>query len=273
VSEIGMVEPEKVVEQKALAIPDQAKAIKVTDKETMGKADEMQKNIAAMIKEIDGVFEPMAQKAFAAHREITGKWKTIKAPLEAADKTLKEGVKTYLRAERERAEAEERRLADIARKEEEERRRMEAQRLADERKAEEDRRIAEAEAAQKAGDEAKAAQIIEDAANAAEQAKAQETAIIAEPIYIAPVRVEQEVVKVDQRKYRTVWKAEVVDREALIIYIAEQLSKAAKTQSPAERSVYKEYAQALTPNDSWLNSKARSLGAQLVIPGVRVYEA
>lgn len=263
--------PEEEAKIKALAIPDQAKAIKVVDKATMSRANEMQKIITDMIKEVDGVFEPMAQKAFAAHRAITSKWKEIKAPLEEADKTLKTEVKTYLRLERERAEAEERRLMEIARKEEEERRRIEAERLAVERKAEEDRRIAEAEAAQKAGDAARAEEIMEEAALAAEEAKAQETAIIEEPIYVAPVRVEQNTVKVDGRKYGTKWKAEVVDKEALVLFIADMIRKGKEIKG-MEGTVYREFLNGLDVNARWLNQKAAANGASLMFPGVRVFE-
>jgi tetratricopeptide (TPR) repeat protein len=231
---------EKEVAHKALAIPDQAiKAIKVVDKETMSRADAMQKVIADIIKEIDGVFKPMADKAFQAHRAVTGKWNEIKAPLIEADKALKGEVKTYLRAEQERAEAEQRRLAEIARKEEEE------------------RRLREAEALERAGN-------IEEAA-----------AVIEEPIYVAPVTVEREIIKVDNRKYRTIFKARVIDKTAFIIHVADMLKKGQALMKAGERAqagVYLEYADALDIKEGWINKKAASQEKNLSIPGLQAYE-
>ena len=172
------LEPE--VESRALAIPEQAKLITVTDNESMEKANTFKLDIKAMIKEVDEFFKPMADKAFAAHRAITGKWNETKAPLKTADDHVTNQVKLYLAEVRRKQEAEEARLREIARKEEEE------------------RRLAEAEALEQEGRPEEANEIL------------------SEPItYVAPV-VHIETPKVDNRMYRTQLKVRVKDRMAFL---------------------------------------------------------
>lgn len=183
---VQLADETNAVEQKALAIPDQAKLIVVSDKDSMAMADNTVEAITAMMKEVDTVFKPMADKAFAAHREITGRWKTIKQPLDDAKTYLVNQVKSYQRKVREEAEAEQRRLAEIARKQEEE------------------RRLAEAIEAEKEGN-------VEEA-----------QAIIEEEMFIPTPIVKPDVPKVDNRKYATRWAWKVTDinkvpREYLIV--------------------------------------------------------
>ena len=164
------------IESKALAIPEQAKLITVTDNESMERANTFKLDIKAMMKEVDDFFKPMADKAFAAHRAITRKWNETKAPLKAADDHVTNQVKFYLAEVRRKQEAEEARLREIARKEEEE------------------RRLAEAEALEKEGRPEEAEEVL------------------SEPItYVAPV-VHIETPKVDNRMYRTQLKVRVKNR-------------------------------------------------------------
>lgn len=164
------------IESKALAIPEQAKLIAVTDNASMERANTFKLDIKAMMKEVDDWFKPIADKAFQAHRAITGKWNETKAPLKAADDHLTNQVKLYLAECRRIQEAEEARLREIARKEEEE------------------RRLAEAEALEKEGRPEEAEEIL------------------SQPVtYVAPV-VRVETPKVDNRMYRTQIKVRVKDR-------------------------------------------------------------
>lgn len=164
------------IESKALAIPEQAKLIAVTDNASMERANTFKLDIKAMMKEVDDWFKPIADKAFQAHRAITGKWNETKAPLKAADDHVTNQVKLYLAECRRIQEAEEARLREIARKEEEE------------------RRLAEAEALEHEG----------------RQEEAEE--ILSQPVtYVAPV-VRVETPKVDNRMYRTQIKVRVKDR-------------------------------------------------------------
>ena len=164
------------IESKALALPDQAKLITVTDNDSMERANTFKLDIKAMIKEIDEWFKPLADKAFQSHRAITGKWNETKAPLKAADDHVTNQVKLYLAECRRIQEAEEARLREIARKEEEERRLAEAAELEAEGRADEADEILEA------------------------------------PVtYVAPV-VRIETPKIDNRMYRTQLKVRVKDR-------------------------------------------------------------
>jgi hypothetical protein len=164
------------IESKALALPDQARMITVTDNASMEQANTFKLDIKAMIKEIDDWFKPLADKAFQSHRAITGKWNETKAPLKAADDHVTNQVKLYLAEVRRAQEAEEARLREIARKEEEERRLAEAAELEAEGRADEADEVLEA------------------------------------PVtYVAPV-VRIETPKVDNRMYRTQLKVRVKDR-------------------------------------------------------------
>jgi len=164
------------VESKALALPEKAHLIVVDSNDGMEMADKTVSDITDMIKEIDSTFKPLADKAFQAHRAITGKWNEVKKPLEEAKTYLVNQIKGYQRKLRELKEAEEARLREIARKEEEERRLREAEALEAEGRTEE----------------------VEE--------------ILNEPItYVAPA-VKIETPKVDNRMYRTTLKVKVNDR-------------------------------------------------------------
>jgi len=168
------------IESKALALPDQAKLVTVTDNESMERANTFKLDIKAMIKEIDEWFKPLADKAFQSHRAITSRWNETKKPLQDADAHVTNQVKLYLAEVRRAQEAEEARLREIARKEEEERRLAEAAELEAEGRADE-------------ADE-----------------------VLSEPItYVAPV-VHIETPKVDNRMYRTQLKVRVKDRMAFL---------------------------------------------------------
>lgn len=166
----------QAVESKALALPEKAHLIVVDSNEGMTMADHTVNDIGDMLKEIDSTFKPLADKAFQAHRAITGKWNEVKKPLEEAKLYLVNQIKGYQRKLREIKEAEEARLREIARKEEEERILREAEAL-------------QAEGRQEEADE-----------------------IMSEPItYVAPT-VKIETPKVDNRMYKTTLRVKVNDR-------------------------------------------------------------
>lgn len=176
------LEPE--MESQALALPERAKLITVIDNNTMEQANNFKLEIKAMIKEIDKWFDPIASKAFQAHRAITGKWKETKAPLEQADAHVTQQVKLYLAEVRRKQQEEEARLREIARKEEEERRLQEAAEL------EKEGRIEEA------------------------------NEILEEPINVVVPSAKIKTPKVDNRMYRTVKKGRVVNMRLFLPYIA-----------------------------------------------------
>lgn len=220
-SEAIDITPTIEVESKALAIPEKAKLIVVSDNDSMAMADNTKAAIKDMIKEIDGVFKPIADKAFQAHRAITGKWKEVKAPLEEADAYLTGQVKGYLRKLEEIRQEEERRLRDIARKQEEE------------------RRLAEALQAEQEGNTEEAQAILE------------------EEIFVPPPVVKVDAPKVDNRKYRTIPRARLIDKMKLIKFVA---------NNPA-------LADLLDFNQGVANRKAASLGKEINnIAGLEYYE-
>ena len=174
----------QAVESKALQLPDKARLIVVDSNDGMTMADNTVNDIDTMIKEIDGVFQPLANKAHQAHIAITGKWKEVKQPLVNAKDYLVVQVKKYKIKLREEAEAETRRLEAIA------------------RKVEEDRHILEAEQAEKDGN-------IEEA-----------QAIIEEPIYIQAPVVKAEMPKVNNKKYQILPRARIVSKLDVIKTVA-----------------------------------------------------
>jgi hypothetical protein len=178
------ITPTIEVETKALAIPEKAHLVVVTDNESMTLADNTKAAIKDMIKEIDATFKPLADKAFQAHRAITGKWKEVKAPLEEADQYLTGQVKGYLRKLEDIRQAEEKRLREEA------------------FKTEEERRLREAEELEKEGNHVEA------------------EAVIQEEIYVPPPIVRSEAPKVDNRRYRTIPRARCVDKMKLIKFVA-----------------------------------------------------
>lgn len=167
---------EPQIESKAMAIPDRARMVVVTDNASMEIANNFKLDIKAMVKEIDEWFKPLADKAFQAHRAITQKWNETKKPLQDADAHVTTQVKNYLAEIRRQQEAEAARVREEA------------------RKAEEERRLAEAAELEAEGRN-----------NEAEE-------VLSEPItYVAPAVVIN-TPKVDNRMYQMKTKVTVTDR-------------------------------------------------------------
>lgn len=161
--------------------------------------------------------------------------------LEQAEKIIKGKMLTYS-AEQERIAAEERRKAEALV-------RAEQERLAREAAAKEAAAKAEADALMAAGNAEKAAEV---QANAAiEAASLAATA----QVMTAPV-VEVSVAKVSGISQRSVWKAEVTDKAALIAFIA---------ANP-------QFQNLLEVNTSALNQMAKAMKDTMQIAGVRAFE-
>jgi hypothetical protein len=177
------------VEEKALTIVDQAKAVTVTDAQTYTAAGSLWKAIGDMIKEVEATFGPICDGAHKAWKTAVAKRDGFVNPLKEAQKSVK-GLMSAYDTEQERLRREEQaRLEAIARKEEEE------------------RRLAEAIAAEEAM----------KAQGATREEVAQETAAILEtPVTVAPVVLPKATPKLQNGPiYRTIWKARIVN-EALI---------------------------------------------------------
>lgn len=180
------ITPEREIESQALVMSEQARLIVVSDKTSMEIADNTVDEISKAITRINNHYKPLADAAFKSHRLITSQWNEMKRPLEDVKTHLVNQVKAYQRKVREEAEAEQRRLAEIARKQDEERRLQEA--------------------------------IIAEQEGNVEEAQA----IIEEEMFVPTPVVRPDVPKVDNRKYATKWSWKVTDinkvpREYLIV--------------------------------------------------------
>jgi uncharacterized protein YhaN len=167
------------VEEKALSIVDQAKAVKVTDAESYTAAGELFKSIVEMMKEVDRTFDPIIEAAHKSHKAALEQKKKYYDPLDKAKRSVKGLLSDYDREQERKKREEEARLREIARKEEEE------------------RKLAEALAAEAAGE------------------KEEAEAIMEEPVYIPPVVVKKEVPRVQGLSFRTVWKFHIKDVTAI----------------------------------------------------------
>lgn len=209
------------VETKAMTIVDQAKAVKVTDSQTYTAAGMLWKTIGDMIKEVKDTFDPICDAAHRAHKAAVEKRSKYLDPLTTAQKSVK-GLMSAWDAEQERIrQAEQRRLEEIARKEAEEQALLEA--------------IAAEEEAKRNG-------------ATKEEAAQEATAIMEEPVYVAPVVIPKAVPKMQGGPiYRTIWKARIVN-DSLIPrqYLSVDMVK--------------------------INGVVRSLKGQTNIPGVEPYE-
>lgn len=173
------------VEQKALSVVDQAKAITVTDSETYTVAGEMWKSIGDMMKEVDDTFNPIITAAHTSHKKALEQKAKYYKPLDDARRNIKRLMSDYdMEQERIRKE-EERRLQEEARKREEE------------------RRLQEALEAEAAGE------------------KEEAEAILEEPVYVAPVVVQKSTPKMTGGPiYQERWFATVTNIKDLCRAVA-----------------------------------------------------
>jgi len=209
---------EKALARQAASWPDRARALRVVDQPTYEQASEHLIGIKGLRASIEETFGPIIAKAHAAHKEAVAQRKKVEAPLEEAECILKKGISGYL-AEQERL------------RREEERRLREAVEL--QAAAELEQRIEEAE---RSG--APVAEI---------NAMIEQPLVVPAPV--APPRVQ----RVEGISMRETWRAEVVDKAALIRAAA----------------VRPDLHALLEVNVPALNGMARALKSAMSIPGVR----
>lgn len=244
---LQLVETEPV-EEKALTIADQAKAVKVFDSATYTAAGVLWKSIGDMIKEVKETFDPICDATHKAHDAATKKRSKYLDPLTAAYKSVKGLMSAYDQQQEAIRQAEQRRLEEIARKEEAERRRVELERLEAERKAEAERLLEAAAAAEKAGNNDQAEELVSEAIIVNSDAVMEAAAIQAEPVYVPPVVIPRAVPKMAGGPvYRTVTKFRI-DNAALIP------------------------RQYLVPDMVKIGGVVRALKQAANIPGITVYE-
>ncbi len=113
------------VRSEALALPDQARLLKVEDSATLQKGNEFFLACYAMEKKIEKTFEPICKAAHQAHRAATKAKSDALAPVTLAKNIVRSEIENYreaqedIRLARERiAQEEERRKAETRRIEE-----------------------------------------------------------------------------------------------------------------------------------------------------------
>jgi len=181
---LRLVETEPV-EEKALSIVDQAKAVNVTDSASYTAAGEFWKQIRDMMKEIADTFDPIISRAHAAHKEAVAQKAKYYVPLESAQKSVKQLMSAYDQAQEAIRRAEEARLAEINRKAAEEQALLDA--------------IAAEEEAKRNG-------------ATKEEAAQEAAAIIDTPVYVPPVVVPKSVPKMQGGPvYRSIWKFRITN--------------------------------------------------------------
>lgn len=170
----------QVVEKKIMPLAIQAKAAVVCSNESYEQAGELRRAIKGVLKEVDGLLDPIIKAQYEAHRLAVGQKKSVTQPLIEADAQL---MKLRLRwegeVERQRREAEER-LKLAALEQAKEQQMQEAMRLAEEGLA----------------DEA--------------------MALMEEPVHVVAVSVESQLDKGSGFSSRGTWSAECVDLLLLI---------------------------------------------------------
>lgn len=176
------------VENVALTIPELANALRVTDTVQYVKAGELWKNIKALRDRVASSFNPIIEKAHAAHKEALAKKAEVDKPLETAQRTVKGAMEAYDREQEAVRQAEERRLREIARKIEEEKLLQEA---------------IEAESTMKAAGMTK------------EEVQEETTKIIDLPAYVPPVVVPKAIPKIEGVSFREIWKVRIVNEKLL----------------------------------------------------------
>jgi hypothetical protein len=177
--------PARDLENKALTLTQEARALAVTDQRTYQLAAERLLAVADLRREIVAHHEPIKRAAHSAWQQVLAAEKRLLDPVADAERIYKTGIASY-EAEQRRREAEARAKAEAA-----------AQRAAEEQR---ERELEQAEA---------------------QGADAEEiTAMIAAPLVVPPARVEPAFQQAKGVTVAANWKGEVTSLEALVKGIA-----------------------------------------------------
>lgn len=211
------VRPE--LEQRALSLPDEARAVAITSQPTYARAVEMLRGAVALADEISAHYRPLKEKAYQAHRAICEAEKKLLAPPTEAAGTLKRSIAAWDQEQERLRREEEARLAA------EERRRAEDQQLA-------------------AAAEAEALGATQEDVDAILSEPVPAVAVVAPPTY-------QQAQGISGR----------------VNYSARVLNVTALLRAVLDGTVP---AQAIMPNQTFLNAQARALKEAMRYPGVQV---
>lgn len=198
------------LEVKEAAITERAKGLRIVTADDYRLGADYLREINGLRKEINATFDPIIEANHKAHKESLAQKKRHEEPLVVAERAIRGALAAYDSEQDRIKREEERRLQEAARKEEEERRLQEAVEL------------------EQSGD------------------KAQAEAVIAAPVYVAPVVLAKETPKVEGVSFRETWRFEIVD----------------------ETKIPREY---LTADEKKIGGVVRALKGAANIPGVRVY--
>lgn len=139
------------LEQKALSLPEQARAVRIIDQLSYERAGSLLLDVAAMRKEITEYHRPFKEKAFEAHRAICEAEKRMLAPITEAEQTLRTSVSAYTAEQRRKDEEARRAAALAAQREAEEASRKAALALQEQQRKDEAAKMAAALKAEKSG--------------------------------------------------------------------------------------------------------------------------
>jgi vacuolar-type H+-ATPase subunit H len=105
----------KVIESKALSLPDQAKSIVIADQPTFDRAGAKLRDVVTIRAEITAYHAPLKAAAWRAHRMICDAEENMLKPVAMAEQILKKAIGAYEHQQMEiqrQKEAEARRLAE-----------------------------------------------------------------------------------------------------------------------------------------------------------------
>jgi len=208
------------LETKGALLRQESTAVTVETREQYAAAGEWLKGVKAYQREVNDTFGPIIKKAHDAHKEAIKQRDRHLKPAEQAELTVKRLMVSFDNAER-------RRIAEA-----------QAAREAQAVKEAEDERLAQAAAAEAAGDEQKAEAILE------------------EPLHVAPVPVPAATPAVQGISGRSNWKGEVTDLRQLLAAIAAGAVPLGLVKI----------------DQGALNAHARLVKDTAVVPGVRIWQ-
>ena len=248
------------IETRVVNVVSEVKALEVKTADDNSRMIEFLRGVKALKAEAEATWRPRIKQADALHDGLLADLRKYTDPLDAAEKLGKSRCIAYddeikrLKAEADRKQAEE--LARIAQEQ------AEAQ-----RKAEEAARIAQ-EALDRQEDARLEAEVEQAEARGASAVEVQ--AIIEQPRIVPIIPVVAPAPFIAPRRFAVAtpapvkgvarpWKA-AVDTPAQLLQVIQHVAQ------------HPEYANLLTLNQSALNALAKAQGANLRIPGVRVYQ-
>ena len=194
------------LEPRALAVLNDAKALRITTPPDYDLAVGFLRGVKALRQEIADTFDEPIAKAFAAHKATVAAKKRHDAPLDEAEGLVKRAMLAYKTEEDRKA------------------RELQAKLQAEARAQEEARRLEEAVQAEQAGQAAEAEALLEA------------------PIEVPPVILPPPVPKVDGVSFRTTWNAELVNLAELIQAVAK--GQAPMSLLIIDQTALREYARA-----------------------------